>query len=257
VSGGAQQHWPGRTGRVLFIQHQDECPPGHVGHRLTERGARVEVVRADASRLPDPTPFDLIVPLGSYESAHDTSVPYVDSEAELLATAVHAGIPVFGICFGAQLLSRVLGGLVQPASDGPEIGWLDLDTRVDEQGQGHHGSPGDRTLVEPGPWLVWHVDVMTAPPGAWELARTGVGTQAFVHGPHVGVQFHPEALPHSIEAWTRDYRQMLLDQGTDPERFLAQSHRGARQARRRGRALADRVVDRMATAPERPRVTAD
>jgi len=94
--------------RVLFVQHQADCPPGLVGDRLIELGARLEV--ADPmSPLPDPAGYQLLVPLGSEHSAADESVPYLRAEWELLAGAVRADVPVFGICFGAQLLCRVLG----------------------------------------------------------------------------------------------------------------------------------------------------
>jgi GMP synthase (glutamine-hydrolysing) len=245
VAGGQRSRtWPGRTGRVLFVQHQDDCPPGHVGARMAERGAQLEVVSAEQSRFVEPARFDLIVSLGSYDSAHDDSVSYVSPESELFAAAVDAGVGVFGICFGAQLLSRVLGGQVFPAPGGPEIGWLTVDTpaRGDGNSAGN-GSAGG--LVAPGPWLVWHMDVMTCPPGGTELARTGVGTQAFVHGPHVGVQFHPEATPEAIGVWARHYRAAFRDAGIDPALFLMQTRELAAASRRRGRALTDRVVDRI------------
>ncbi|MQA07752.1 MAG: hypothetical protein GEU98_04200 [Pseudonocardiaceae bacterium] len=221
------------TGRVLFVQHQDDCPPGYVGERLEQRGARVEVVRAQDARLPDPREFELIVPLGSDDSAYDESVPYLRREWELLDGAVTAGVPVFGICFGAQLLSRVLGGQVYRAPDGPEIGWLTVHTT-------------DPEFVEPGPWLVWHLDVMGTPPGGVEIASTAVGTQAFVHGQHVGTQFHPEATPASAEVWARHYHDALGEVGVDHDGLLAETRALRDDARRRAHTLTDRVLARRA-----------
>jgi GMP synthase-like glutamine amidotransferase len=113
---------------VLCVQHQDDCPPGYVGQRLVDLGAHLEVVDARQGRLPDPREFDLVVSLGSDDSAHDDTVPYLRQEWEVLETAVRAEVPVLGICFGAQLLSVVLGGSVAPLPDGPEIGWLTVRT---------------------------------------------------------------------------------------------------------------------------------
>ncbi|MPY99195.1 MAG: aminotransferase [Actinophytocola sp.] len=217
----------------MFVQHQDDCPPGHVGDRIRERGAEVEVVRAQAPRLPDPRDFDLIVPLGCYDSAYDESLPYLGREWKLLTAAVASDVPVFGICFGAQLLSRVLGGEVRPAPGGPEIGWLTVDT-----------APRAAGTVEPGPWLVWHLDVMTPPPGGVELARTDVGTQAFSHGRHLGVQFHPEATVESTLAWAETFRDRLPETGSSYDEIATTTRQVAADAPRRAYALTDRVLDR-------------
>lgn len=217
--------------RALFVQHQDDCPPGYVGERLEQRGATVEVVDARSGQLPDPREFGLVVSLGSDDSAYDESVPYLRRESELLATCVAEHVPVFGICFGSQLLTRVLGGSVYRSPDGPEIGWLSVDST-------------DPSLVESGPWLVWHLDVMGPPPNGREIARTPVGTQAFVHGPHVGVQFHPEATPDSAAIWADHYRDSLHQVGLVPDELLAETRGRQAEARNRAHALTDRIVDR-------------
>lgn len=214
--------------RVLFVQHQPDCPPALVGERLAMLGAKVEVVEARAARLPDPVEFDLVVPLGSDDSAADESLPYLRSEWELLERAVQSRVPVFGICFGAQLLCRVLGGSVRPAA-GPEIGWMPVESsNVD--------------LVEPGPWLVWHLDVMEPGAGSAEAARTAVGSQAFTHGRHVGVQFHPEATLDSVRVWAERYRSSLDQLGIAPPALLAQTADGRAAARQRAHTLVDRVL---------------
>lgn len=226
--------------RVLFVQHQEDCPPGHVGDRFAQRGASVTVVRAQQPSLPDPAEFDAVIPLGSDDAAYDDSVPYLAREWDLLGRAVDAGVSVLGTCFGAQLLSRVLGGEVKPAPDGPEIGWVTVDTT-------------DRKLVEPGPWLVWHLDVMTPPPGGTEIARTAVGTQAFVYGPHVGVQFHPEATLASVEMWADHYRFELDRAGADRDALIADTRAAQRDARQRAYVLTDRFMRRAAKSGDLPR----
>ncbi len=256
------------TPRVLFVQHQDDCPPGHVGDRVRQRGAEVEVVRAQASRLPDPRNFDLVVPLGCYDSAYDDSLPYLGRELDLLTTAVESDVPVFGICFGAQLLSRLLGGEVRPAPSGPEIGWIEVDTAdtasgntASRTGDTRAGTGDTRAgtrdtragtrdtragtgdTVEPGPWLVWHLDVMTPPPGGRELAWSDVGTQAFSHGRHLGVQFHPEATVESALSWADFYRDLLPEAGTSYDEIAAATLRLAADAPRRAYELTDRVLD--------------
>lgn len=224
--------------RVLFVQHQDDCPPGYVGDRLAERGADVDVVRARARALPDPSAYDLVVPLGSDDSAYDESLPYLRPEWDLLSAAVDAGVPVFGICFGAQLLSRVLGGRVHASPSGPEIGWLRIDTT-------------EPALLERGPWMVWHLDVLEPPPGAVVLARTPLACQAYAYGPHVGVQFHPEATVDSVTAWARGYERSLREASVDAGELLAETRARRDAARRRAYALTDRVIARASRVLDR------
>lgn len=222
--------------RVLFIQHQDDCPPGYVGERLEQHGAELDVVRAQQGTLPDPAGYDLIVPLGSDDSAYDTSLPYLDAEWELLSAAVSANVPVFGICFGAQLLSRVLGGHVLGSPNGPEIGWIHVETN-------------DSSLIESGPWLSWHLDVMNgAPPGGEEIARTDAGTHAFVHGQHLGTQFHPEATVDSADTWASHYPDSLTRLGLDRAQLLAEAQAEQPHARLRAHTLTDRVMRRAGVA---------
>lgn len=224
--------------RVLFVQHQDDCPPGYVGDRLAQQGVAVDVVRAQTGGFPDPAAYDLVVPLGSDDSAYDESLPYLKPEWELLSAAVDAGVPVFGICFGAQLLSRVLGGRVYRSPSGPEIGWLRVEST-------------DPALLEPGPWMVWHLDVLEPPPGSVVLARTPVACQAYTYGPHVGVQFHPEATVDSIISWARNYEPSLRAASVDAEELLAETRAGQDAARRRAYTLTDRIVARAARVLDR------
>lgn len=218
--------------RVLVVQHYADCPPGMIADRLVDRGASVEVLSAGARRLPDPTRFDLVVPLGSHDSVLDESLPYLRAEWRLLERAVVADVPVFGVCFGAQLLCRVLGGAVRRMPE-PEIGWLRLRTT----------DPG---LVPAGPWMVWHLDALVPGPATTTVARTGRAVQAFAHGPHVGVQFHPEVGVATLRGWTERYRDSFDRIDLDPATVVAQARAQEAAARRRAERLVDRVLARAA-----------
>jgi adenosylmethionine-8-amino-7-oxononanoate aminotransferase len=54
-----------------------------------------------------------------------------------------------GLCFGGQMLARVIGGEVY-RSDDSEIGWLPVRS-------------SDASLVPEGPWFQWHFDTFTLP----------------------------------------------------------------------------------------------
>jgi GMP synthase (glutamine-hydrolysing) len=183
------------TGRALVLVHDPDparraVGVGTVEPALAALGFDVTVttlVTGDAA--PDPAEVDVVVVLGAAESAYDDAVPWLAAELDLVAAAVRATTPVLGICFGAQLLARVLGGEVGRAARS-EHGFVTLDS-------------DDPDLLEPGTWMEFHDDAFTLPPGALPLAANETGLQAFTLGPHLGVQFHPEITPAVFAAWAQ------------------------------------------------------
>jgi GMP synthase (glutamine-hydrolysing) len=192
--------------RMTFLQHGEHDVPGVLGRLALQAGWATQVIRADggADALPPLGTFDALVVLGSVESTIDPSVAWVGPERSLVTAAVAAEVPVLGVCFGGQLLAQVLGGAVSRA-DQPEIGWRALDSL-------------DPDRIPPGPWLVWHEDAFSVPPGAEALARTEVSPHAFVSGIHTGVQFHPEVTADIVGHWVHDARERgHLDPGRAEE----------------------------------------
>ena len=218
---------------ALIVQHEDPTPPGLVTPWLDEHDAEVEVLRIDIDdREVDPTSYDLVVSLGSEFPAYDDSRPFVPREALLMRRAVDADVPVLGLCFGGQMLARVLGGQVYRSPDS-EIGWLPVRTR-------------DPELVPEGPWFQWHFDTLTTPPGATLVAESDQGPQAFVAGRSLGLQFHPEVTPEIMDEWVRVYRSELDEEGIDPDALLEETDRRAQQSRRTSWQLLERYLDGVA-----------
>jgi GMP synthase-like glutamine amidotransferase len=219
--------------RALVIQHEQDAPGGHASAWLGERGAEQDIylVSADA-RVPDPRAYDLVVSLGSEQSAYDHALPWVAREATLLRDAVSADVPVLGICFGSQLLARALGGRALPGAQ-TEIGWVAVRS-------------SDPDLVAEGPWFQWHHDTFAPPPGAVLLADNPAGPQAYMVGRSLGVQFHPEVTVAIVEEWVALGVKDLARHGIDPGRLLADTRGLARENRARAWRLFDAFVDRVA-----------
>jgi GMP synthase-like glutamine amidotransferase len=183
--------------RVLFIYNDPGAPEGLLGEVFAESGFdistfevvpshRVHDPAVDVS-FPDPTGYDVIVPLGSRWPVHGETLPWVADEIAMVRRALAAGIGVLGVCFGGQLLAAALGGSVA-RSPYPEVGWHDVRSDNPE-------------LVPAGPWFQWHFDRFTIPPGATLIAHNDCAPQAFVHGRALGLQFHPEVDEALVGQW--------------------------------------------------------
>ena len=209
---------------ALVIEHEPDAPAALLAEWAADRGLPLEIVPADAP-IPDPTGRPFLVTLGSELAAYDDAVTWLAAERRVLDRALDADVPVLGICFGAQHLARALGGSVGPAPR-PEVGWLEVETLAPD-------------IVARGPWLQWHQDAFTLPPGAQLLARSPVGPQAFRLGPHLGVQFHPEVDAAVIEDWVRGFPASMERAGTTADAVLAATARHASAARTRAWTLFD------------------
>ena len=190
--------------KVLFIHNEHLATEALLGEAFTDCGFDVdtfEVVPAERIdnpagdvTFPDPTGYDVIVPLGARWPVYDDALrrTWVGTETKLVRDAADAGVALLGVCFGGQLLAQAFGGSVARSAV-PEIGWHDVDT-------------DNSDLVPGGPWFQWHFDRWALPRGATEIARTANSSQAFVLGRALALQFHPEIDNALLDLWLADDR---------------------------------------------------
>jgi len=213
--------------RVVVIRHHDIDSAGFIGAAFEARGAELSVhLFPDDGPLPALAPGDVdhVVVLGAVSSVNDPDA-WIAEELAWLGRVVQAGLPVLGICFGAQALCVAAGGRVQ-AMGRQEIGWKMVD-------------PVDHELIPPGPWMEFHGDRCLPPPAAAVLARNETGVQAFSLGRHLAVQFHPEVDGAQLKLWLDAGGDREAEQaGLDPGQLLADTVREEPAARER----ADRLV---------------
>jgi GMP synthase-like glutamine amidotransferase len=228
--GDGRRRRDGAPTRALVLQHGPLGPPALLAEWLDQRGIAYDVHHTYAGEpMPDPRRYAFVATLGSNRNPNDTDEPAVAEELVLLERAIAQDVPVLGLCFGGQALAVALGGRVERAPE-PELGWTEIETDEPE-------------LVPPGPWLEWHYDRFSVPPGATEIARTARASQAFRHGRHLGVQFHPESTVEVVEHWAAFDRERAghVDIAATPEQRSA--------ARRAAFALFDGFLERATAAP--------
>lgn len=224
--------------KALVIQHDHVSPTGPVGRRLEHHGFEItEFLVVPESQFnepnvmvefPDTSEYDLVVFLGAPWGAWDDKCigNWLTPELGLMKNLVTADKPVLGICFGGQLMARALGGSVAPGPI-PEIGWQAIWSDRPE-------------LVSNGPWFHWHYDRWTVPPGATEIARNPVASQAFVTHKSLAVQFHPELEAEGLVGWLElGGTKSATEYGLDPQVMLAMTQAEDPAAEQRTNALVD------------------
>jgi GMP synthase (glutamine-hydrolysing) len=226
---------------VLVLQHIACEPPGVYEDVLHERGAHLHRVEVDAGdELPEWQEFDAIVAMGGPMSVNDDDeLPWLREEKGLVAAAVRAGKPFWGVCLGVQLLAASLGGRVY-AGDEPEVGVLPVE--LTEEGR---RDPVFSALPQTLPTLQWHGDTFDLPEGAVRLAGSpAYPNQAFRFENAYGVQFHLEVSSRMAREWmdVPEYAT-ALDRTIGGEALLRAVDERVDEMLEHGRALIDRWLD--------------
>jgi GMP synthase-like glutamine amidotransferase len=232
-----------------MIQHDHICTPGFVGERFTDRGYDLvlhQVVPEAHFRSPNvetqfpaPTNFDVIITMGAPWSVydHETIGSWVLPELAMLREANVDHVPVFGICFGGQLLAAAHGGSVSRAA-APELGWVEIES-------------DDESLVPGGEWFQWHYDRWKLPDAATELARNANSSQAFILDRNLAVQFHPEMNSAILASWmATGGTEEMNALGRDVDELVRQTAERDASNRERAHKLVDLFLDHVAVRSE-------
>lgn len=184
------------SGKILIILHSETSSPGRVGYMLREKGYRLDIRRPC---LGDTLPETLAdhegaAIFGGPMSANDCDA-FIRAETDWIAIPLKEKKPFLGICLGAQMLSRHLGGKVAPHENGTvEIGYFPLTPT----------EAGSRLGDWPAQVYHWHREGFTLTQGC-ELLATGetFANQAFRYDAEAyGLQFHPEVTRLMMHRWS-------------------------------------------------------
>ncbi|MFD2236491.1 glutamine amidotransferase [Aureimonas populi] len=213
---------------VLIVLHQESSTPGRVGQILEAGGLTLDIRRPVLGEaLPDTLEAHRgAVVFGGPPSANDSD-PYIRHEIDWLDVPLREERPFLGICLGAQMLARQLGGTVGPHPEGlVEVGYYPLEATA----AGRHLVPHWPSMV-----YQWHREGFSLPREAQLLATSDVFEhQAFRYGANAyGVQFHAELTLAMVHRWTTRGHERLTLPGAQ-----------GRRAHLEGRAIHDGPVKR-------------
>lgn len=196
---------------VLVVLHQEMSTPGRVGHYLKSRGYELDARRPVlGEELPETlADHSGVVVFGGPMSANDET-DFIKRETDWLAVPLKEQKPFLGICLGAQMLARHLGGKVCFHRDGmAEVGYYPL-----------RATAAGREVCAQWPDHIyqWHREGIELPKSATLLAEGDMfPVQAFQYGPAAfGVQFHAEVSHAMMCRWTTRGPSRLEMPGAKP-----------------------------------------
>lgn len=211
--------------KVLVIFHRPESQAGAVGQWLRANGFTLDVRCPRAGcKLPETLSGHAgAIIFGGPMSANDPD-DYIRTEIDWISVPLSENKPYLGICLGAQMLAKQLGGEVGcHPEERVEVGYYPIQPS-------DHGAA---LMQWPEHVYQWHREGFTLPAGAKRLAvGSDFENQAIRYGDNAyGVQFHPEMTLAMIHVWTTFAAHRLSAAGARPRSEHIQAHDkyGARQ----------------------------
>lgn len=193
---------------ILVLQHAPSESLGRLGACLRDHGQKTDVRKlwlppnAKNPHIPrDFDNIDAVISLGGPMNVGDPGHAWMAPELEYLRRAHERKLPIVGICLGAQLIAKALGGEVGFMEAGPEVGMRQIKTLV----------PGQTEITLAGiAWTSWQFhthaqEVKTPPPGSTVFQSSDkCKVQSFRVGLRTfGFQYHFECDLPMIENWLK------------------------------------------------------
>lgn len=199
---------------LFALTHVPFEGPAAIGRWAERRGVRLRQVPVyqGGQVMPRAAEIEAMLVMGGPMGVHDLALhPWLAEEKRLIRAVVDRGVPVLGICLGAQLLAEILGGEVRDGIH-PEIGWFPVDFSSAARATPWFGGFPARLEV-----MHWHGDQIEPPPTAISVGSSAAcRCQGFLMPgmPVIGLQFHMEWDRLQAEALIRNCADEL--EGSHP-----------------------------------------
>jgi GMP synthase-like glutamine amidotransferase len=210
--------------KALILQHVAGEGPGLLDEIFQERDWTQDVIHLYRGQLlpQDLQGFSLLLIMGGPMNVDEEDrFPFLKTEVGLIRMALQHGLPMLGICLGAQLMAKAAGARVY---HGPkkEIGWYEV--QLTEEGR---NDPFLSCFPPIFPVFQWHGDTFDLPPDALPLVSSEAYTnQAFrISNRAYGLQFHLEITNNMIESWLEESKEdTAFTKGTfSPDKILSET----------------------------------
>ncbi len=183
---------------IYCLVHLDFETLGNIRDWLFEKEHSIFIIMPSENQLyPEPEDVDLLIIMGGLMSVYqENEYPWLKQEKEFVRSVIACKKAVYGICFGAQMLSEILGGHVS-RNKYREIGWHNVSA-LDEFDRNDKLFSVQNELTV----FQWHGDTFTLPQGCRRLFESeACPEQGFIYGDNVlALQFHPEADVDCVES---------------------------------------------------------
>ncbi len=199
------------------LQHVPFEGPGMFRQALKSQGYVIRTSLVPSQGLPQ-DPGDFLLMMGGPLSVNDAD-SWIAEELDFVQAAMNTDIPVLGICFGAQLLAKALGGSVVP---GPIFETGMVPVTLTEAGT---TDTVFRQLPSAFHVFQWHGEGMILPAEIPSLVASGdFPVQAFrVRDRCYGLLFHPEIEEEGIQALCHECPEDVRKGGIPPGTIQAQA----------------------------------
>ncbi|WP_185807807.1 type 1 glutamine amidotransferase [Lysinibacillus telephonicus] len=173
---------------IDIIQHVSFEGPGLIAAWALSRNYSLRIHKIfEGAAIPQEENIEFLIVLGGPMSVNDEDF-WINDERELIENMARKKKPVFGVCFGAQQISKVLGGEVLPCKK--EVGWGEVTLK---------NTPFQTNKTNFNV-LHWHGEQFTIPSKATRLfTNTYCENQGIMFENLIGVQFHLETDRESLQ----------------------------------------------------------